>query len=87
MKPVRNDEIIWKKIEENILIFNPETGDLCRLNMTATRIWELLDGNRTTKDIIGIICSEFKNAETNRVKNGLSKLLKDLESRRLINWR
>ena len=87
MKPVINDPIIWKKIEENILIFNPETGDLCRLNMTATRIWELLDADHTTKDIINIICSEFKNAETNRVKNGLSKFLKDLENRRLINWR
>ena len=87
MKPVRKDEIIWKKLEENILIFNPETGDLCRLNKTATRIWELLDGNRTTKNIIDIICSEFKNAETNRVKNGLSKFLKDLENRMLIDWK
>lgn len=87
MKPVRKDEIIWKKLEENILIFNPETGDLCKLNMTATRIWESLDGNRTTKDIIDIICSEFKNAERNRVKNGLSKFLKDLENRMLIDWK
>lgn len=87
MRLVIKDGIIWKKIEGNVFIFNPETGDLCILNMTATRIWELLDENHITKDIINVICSEFKNANINRVKNGLSKFLKDLENRKLIDRR
>jgi len=31
--PVNKEEIIWRRFEDDVLIFNPETGDLSRLNL------------------------------------------------------
>jgi len=86
-RPVRKEDIIWRRFEENILIFDPETGDLSRLNVTAARIWELLDGQHTTKEIIETIRSEFKDVTLDRVKEGLMKIFEDFEKRGLIDWR
>lgn len=85
-KPVRNGEIIWRRFEENVLIFDPETGDLSRLNITAARIWELMDGKHTTGEIAEAICSEFEDATVDRVKEGLTRILEDFETRGIMGW-
>jgi hypothetical protein len=57
--PVRNSQVIWQNIDDNVVIADPDGGTLRILNETAGFIWSLVDGTKTTEDIIPDLCERF----------------------------
>lgn len=58
-KPVRNQNTISRKIENETLVLNLLTKQYHILNETAGKIWELSDGNHTIEEIAKEICKEY----------------------------
>ena len=56
--PLRNRDIPFKIIDQKAYILRGNC--LYELNKASTRIWQLIDGTRSTKEIIACIAREYK---------------------------
>jgi hypothetical protein len=55
----RNEDIIWRRIEDKIVLIGKEGMVIHVLNKTAARIWELCDGVNGTDEIAADLCERF----------------------------
>ena len=76
----KNDNIAWRIIDGEAFLVNPKDSLIYPLNSVATRIWELLDGEKTTKEIVDTIQKEFKKDKAIIEKDALSFLEKLLKA-------
>lgn len=86
--PKKNSELAWRTIDNETIIIplDEQTVDFEKielLNNTATRIWELIDGKNTLKEIIEKICEEYELERVEAEKEVLSFINK-LEKKNLI---
>ena len=65
MFPKASEDVVWKKNNDKIVIFDAKSGKLFELSETAACIWELCDGKRTEEDIVSILAKEFHKDEAN----------------------
>ena len=49
----------WRVIEGEAVILSLDTKILRGLNPVGSRVWELIDGQRSVDDIVGVIVQEF----------------------------
>ena len=49
----------WRVIEGEAVILSLETKVLRGLNPVGSRVWELIDGQRSVEEIVGVIVEEF----------------------------
>ena len=81
----KNPLFAWRLIEEMVLLVpikqsGPEIRRVYRLkDPVSSRIWELVDGQRTDQEIHQALCQEF-DTEAQRIKRDLLKFLKHLRS-------
>lgn len=57
--PQRNPHAAARVYEGEAFIVIPQTSQYKILNSTGSRIWELIDGQRSRDDIAGIIADEY----------------------------
>lgn len=57
--PFQNEKVAYRIINGLAFLVSPEDSSLYMLNLTATRIWELSNGQNTIKSIADSICTEF----------------------------
>lgn len=56
---LRNESVVWRKLDGKAVIIGADAQSVYTLNKTATRIWELCDGNKTIDEIAADICEKF----------------------------
>lgn len=56
---LRNEEIIWRTIDDKIVLIGKDGLVIHVLNKTAARIWELCDGANGPDDITAALCERF----------------------------
>jgi hypothetical protein len=56
----RNNRVVWKNIDGEVVIADMEGCTLRTLNKTASLIWILADGTRRIEDIVLGICDKFE---------------------------
>jgi hypothetical protein len=49
----------WRIIDGEAVILSVDTKVMRGLNPVGSRIWEVIDGQRTVEDIVGLIEGEF----------------------------
>lgn len=81
-KFIKNNDIAWRIIDGAALVVSPKDSLVYPLNEVATRIWELLDGKRTTSDINSIICEEF-DADEMTMRNDIIDFIENLSKANL----
>jgi hypothetical protein len=54
-RPKRRSNLLSHDVEDDLLVYDPLTGEAILLNGTAAAIFELLDGQRTPLDIASAI--------------------------------
>lgn len=59
MLPTRRPGLLSRTVEDEVVILNRETGQVHRLNLTASYIWELCDGTNTPDDIAARLAADF----------------------------
>lgn len=76
-KPIKNEKYPFRTIDGQALIIDPSTNVIKLLNGVGTKIWELIDGERTGNEILQNILNEYEvNAEV--AKSDLIKFLQEL---------
>ncbi len=56
----RSPDLPFRVVDEEVVIVSPPKGEVTVLNETAAKIWQLLDGKRTLKQIADILTAEFE---------------------------
>jgi hypothetical protein len=55
--------VVWRRVEESIVLVHLGTNKTYELNLTAGRLWELLDDGSTYGDALAALRSEFDVSE------------------------
>jgi len=83
-KPKKAEKLITREEDENLLIFDPDTGDIKLLNETAGLIWNSIDGNRSVKDIIQIVVKENPDEDEEVITQDVLKFLEQIQELNFI---
>lgn len=83
--PKRNPDIVWKKMGDEVVLLNPETGKYFGLNRVGSSFWSLVDGEVTVDQIIDRMLGEY-NVERARIAADILELIGSLEARGLLLW-
>lgn len=86
--PKKNPELAWRVIDNEAVIIpldeqTPESEKINFLNETGTKIWELIDGKNSIKDIIVKIVEEYDIDEKEAEKEVMS-FIKKLKNKNLV---
>jgi hypothetical protein len=54
------DHLIQHDMDDEVLVYDPVVDRTHRLNVSATRIWELCDGTRSLEDIARALTEQFE---------------------------
>lgn len=80
---INNDDISWRIVEDEVIILNLTSGFYYTLTSTGTRMWNLLERNKTTEDIIKIVSDEY-GIDRQIVRDDIVYLFNELEKEDLI---
>jgi hypothetical protein len=58
--PVRNERVVWKNIDGEVVIADMEGSTIRMLNKTAGLIWASADGTRRIEDIVAEVYDKFE---------------------------
>ena len=56
----RQKDVAWRMIDGEAVIITPADSTMHTLNDVGTRIWELMTGTRTLREVAGVLCVEFE---------------------------
>jgi hypothetical protein len=62
-KPLRKQEYRLEKMDNELLLFNPQDLVVLYLNESASVVWQLCDGQRTISQIAELIAEAYPDAE------------------------
>jgi len=79
----RSPDLPFRVVDEEVVIVSPNKGEVTVLNETAAKIWQLLDGKRTLKQIADILTDEFE-VEREKAYADCLNLLKELEQKGFV---
>ncbi len=54
------EHVLYRKLEDEMVLLNLDSGEYFGLNDTGTRIWELLAGGRSRREIAVTLAREFE---------------------------
>jgi len=86
--PQKNTELAWRVIDSETVIIplDEQTSDSEKINFlneTGTRIWELIDGKNSIKDIVIKIVKEYE-IEGAEAEKEVMDFVKKLERKNLV---
>lgn len=84
-RPVRSSETASRVFGNDGVVISPTEGIVRMLNPTATRIWQLADGNRSVEEIAVVLSNEY-DIEQEHVLQSTLKFLTELTKINLITW-
>jgi coenzyme PQQ biosynthesis protein PqqD len=79
----KNDQIIYKDLEDGPVLIDPYRRALIKLNPTALRIWQLSDGKHSAAAIVEMLKDEFE-IDAESLEKDVIDFLKDLSRREII---
>lgn len=82
--PAPHSDVRELDIDGKVTLFHTKTQTALVLNETASDVWRLLDGERTTAEIVALL-SEAYHTDQARVREGVEAALRQLLGHQLIN--
>ena len=83
LKIKRNENAIWRLIDDEIVVLLPEGAQLHALKGCGSRIWELIEGDTSVSKIVQNICDEYE-VEPPRAREEIIDFFHKLEALKLI---
>ena len=78
------EEILWKVVDGEAVVVNPERDNFVYFNKTGTQIWELLAENYSVEEILEKLSKEYK-APQKKIQEDFEKFVEDLRKKELID--
>ena len=82
-RPRREPSAAWRVVDPEAVMVLPSTGKVHTLNAVGTRFWELIDGERTMRQIAALMAEEF-DAPTERIEGDCQQFAAELSERGLL---
>ncbi len=79
---VRNASVLWRELDGEAILLDPQAGCSYTLNPVGTLVWTLLDGQHNTEDIVATICKAYE-VEPEQASQDVEQLLDDLLTNKL----
>lgn len=83
--PRRDEQCIWRIIDNETIILSNEGTWLHQLNDVGTEIWNMCDGALSLTEIADKICDMF-DAEKDVIKNDMQEFFLELSQKGLITF-
>lgn len=83
-RPTPNPTVVGRVVEGEAVLVLPERGEVKVLNEVGARIWELVDGSRTIREIVDVICAEY-DVEQAQAESDTLAFIAELESKGIIS--
>ena len=77
------EDVLWKIVDGEAVMVDPDKDEYCYLNRVGTRIWELIAENKSVADIERRLIREYDAPEAD-IRSGLKKLIDNLREKDLI---
>lgn len=81
---VRNPSVLWRELDGEAILLDPQAGCSYTLNPVGTLIWKLLDGEHSKEDILAAICDAYE-VEPEQASQDARRLLDELRSNKLVS--
>ena len=81
ISPCKN--VIWREIDEEIVILDVDTQDYFTLNKTGTRMWKMLNSKKKEEEILRAIQSAY-DVDEDRASKDFQKFIEQLAKHKLI---
>ncbi len=75
--------ILWRKEDENTVLFNEDDGEPYVLNETGSRIWELCNEEVPVHEILALLPQEF-DGEAAVIQQEARNLINELVEKKLL---
>ncbi|MFA7159183.1 MAG: PqqD family protein [Kiritimatiellia bacterium] len=72
--PVKSDNSVFRIVDGEAVVVDVSGGMVSVINRVGTRIWELVDGSRTVREIAGLIAAEYNIAVQTALEDTLGFL-------------
>ena len=79
----RVSSLPFQKLDDEVLVVDPRTREVHLLNVTATRIWDLLQDPLTPAQLLAALSAEF-DAPLESLRSDLQTLLAELGAKGLV---
>lgn len=80
----RNSVVLWRELDGEAILLDPQEGCSYNLNKVGTVIWTLLDGTHTVEDIAAAVCEAYEVEYTQALRD-VEQLLNDLREHKLLD--
>ena len=84
--PVADPRFIARRIEAETILINEKGDMLHTLNETGSFIWTCVDGAKTLKDILGLLCTEYDITEE-RAEEDIRAFVEELQQKGIVRIR
>lgn len=58
--PTRDPELVWRELDEELVIVRPSDGQIKVLNGVGAFVWQSLDGRRAVGDLAELVSAEYE---------------------------
>ena len=79
----RRPDMIFSRIDDEVVMMSVESGEYYGLNPVASRIWELLEKPHTLANLIDILTNEF-DIDEQACRRDVETFLKQMTEKNLI---
>ena len=79
----RSEQFAWRVIEDEAVLVDRDEGEVLRLNLIATEIWQALDGSRRIAEIIDHIYQSF-DVDRKTAEKDVLRFVKVLVNREMV---
>lgn len=80
---LRNTNVLWRELDGEAILLDPQQGCSYNLNVVGTFIWKLLDGSHSIDDLVQAISAAYE-VEESQARSDLESLLHDLRQNNLV---
>jgi hypothetical protein len=70
--PVPNPQVVGRIVDNEAVLVLAGKGEVKVLNEVGARIWSLVDGHRSIKEIAGVIIAEFDISQSEAERDALA---------------
>ena len=83
--PAVHPQVASRTVDGSAIVVLADSGEVKILNAVGTRVWELVDGERTVQQIIDLIIDEFE-VPNDQAQQDVVEFLQQLDKAHAIQW-
>lgn len=77
------EDIIWKAVDDEILLLDTASAYYFSLNETGSEIWKLLNDGKDADEIADVLCERY-DADRSTICSDIAELLRELQSQNIL---